>query len=73
MIAPMDYYRLSAGARGYDYVRIDVSEMAAEIFDTAGRAWTRRDVYYDEVLHNGNGEEITEAEAFEALGLLQSA
>lgn len=68
----MEYYRLPAGS-GWLYVRIDSDEFTAELFDVDAHRWVARDVYYDEVFHNGNGEEITEAEALEAVGVLQSA
>lgn len=68
----MEYYRLPAGP-GWLYVRINRDEYTAELFDAAAHRWVERDAYYGEVVHNGNGEEITEAETLAAIGALQSA
>lgn len=68
----MEYYRLPAGV-GWLYVRIRPDEYTAELFDTGVGQWVERDAYYDEVFHNGNGEEITESETLSAIGAFQSA
>lgn len=68
----MEYYKFSDGD-GYLYVRTSPDADTAEYFDTGQRRWVRRDVYFTEIYANGGGEDVTEAEALKALGLLQSA
>lgn len=68
----MEYYKFSDGDE-FLYVRTAPDAHSADYFDTDTRRWIRNDVYFTEIYSNGGGEDVTEAEALAAIGLLQSA
>jgi hypothetical protein len=58
----MEYYRI--GGQGDDLiVRLDTTEYSAECFDALTSGWVRLDAWYDEIVYNGRGIEVTEADA----------
>lgn len=68
----MEYFKFSAGRR-YEYVRLDREGMTAWYFDDLDLEWVEQPAYYTEIISNGGGQEVTEAEALDAVGHLQSA
>ncbi|MFT4008823.1 MAG: hypothetical protein QM655_02155 [Nocardioidaceae bacterium] len=68
----MEYYKFSAG-RGYEYVRLDRAGMTAWYFDDLDLEWVEQPAYFTEIISNGGGVPMTESEALDAVGHLQSA
>ncbi len=68
----MEYYKF-AGGSGFEYVRLDRVGRHAWLFDEDDLDWIESDAHYTEIVWNGGGEEVTEAEAVKAVGILQSA
>jgi hypothetical protein len=62
----MEYYRF-VDVEGELFVRINHADYSAECFDDLKRTWVRLDAYYDEIVFNGRGTEVTEAEALTAI------
>ena len=62
----MDYFRLY----GALYVRVDLEEETAEVYETREGRWERQDVYLDEIYLNGQGVRVTEAEVLAAVGVV---
>lgn len=68
----MEYYRFDGGSE-VEYVRLDRAAHRAWYFDDGHRDWVEQGAYYAEVVSNGGGVPVAEADVLDFIGQLQSA